>query len=115
MAGVLLLGPTLPSSKFEDSPVGGRLSHFQDHWKFSPWAHSVVSKGLGWKWLKSPPPLKWFFQPEMPVLKEYISKMLVKRVIESCKRLRFQGRLFDVPKSNGDRRVILDLGASVSR
>ena len=96
-------------SRVEDSPVGGRLSLFQDRWKFSPWAHSVVSNGLGWKWLNTPPPLKRFFQTETPVLKEYISKMLVKRAIERCKRLRFQARLFDVPKPNGDRRVILDL------
>ena len=30
--------------------VGGRLFHFRDKWKFSPWAHSVVSRGLGWSW-----------------------------------------------------------------
>ena len=33
----------------EDLPVGGRLKWFKDQWAFDPWAHSVVSQGLGWK------------------------------------------------------------------
>ena len=91
-------------------PVGGRLYHFRDRWTFSPWAHSVVSNGLGWKWDPSPPPLRPFFQPETPELKDYVSKMSSKGVIEECQSLRFQGRLFSVPKKDSaERRVILDL------
>ena len=91
-------------------PVGGRLFHFRDRWTFSPWAHSVVSNGLGWEWNPSPPPFRPFFQPETQELQDYVSKMASKGVIEECKSLRFQGKLFSVPKKDSaERRLILDL------
>ena len=43
--------------------VGGRLVHFKNRWTFSPWAHSIVSQGLGWSWtMGKPPRLYKFFQ-----------------------------------------------------
>ena len=66
--------------------------------------------GLGWEWLPSPPPLRPFYQRETPELKEYVSKMTSKGVIEECSSLRFQGRLFSVPKRDStERQVIPDL------
>ena len=56
----------------ETFPVGGRLSHFRDKWTFSPWAHSIVSKGLGWSWIEGQPPRgKSFYQELAPLLLEY--------------------------------------------
>ena len=100
----------IPPIAIEMLPVGGHLYHFQDRWTFSPWAHSVVSNGLGWEWDASPPPLRPFYQRETQVLRENVSKMSSKGVIEECQSLRFQGRLFSVPKrDSAERRVILDL------
>ena len=50
--------------------VGCRLFHFRHRWTFNPWAHSIVSKGLGWKWLQSPPRPRTFFQEETLLLTE---------------------------------------------
>ena len=47
--------PPVPLGDGEVNPsiemiqVGGRLHHFAKRWEFSPWAHSIVSKGLGWE------------------------------------------------------------------
>ena len=102
----------LPDRINEPLPVGGRLSHFQDKWTFSPWAHSIVSRGLGWEWILPPPQLKPFRQNPTPLLREYTRKMLEKGVIEPCRSLRFQGHLFSRPKKDpADRRVLLDLKA----
>ena len=43
-----------PSSKLEDSPVGGRLSLFQDRWDFFPLGTLGGIHGLEWKWLNTP-------------------------------------------------------------
>ena len=94
----------------EEIPVGGRLTHFRQNWLFSPWAHSIVSKGLGWAWVTTPPKLQPFYQKPTPFLKEYVRELLSKNVIKRTKSIKFQGRLFCVPKRNSDKkRVILDL------
>ena len=41
---------TCPATNNEELPVGGHLALFQHQWHFSPWALSVISNGLGWKW-----------------------------------------------------------------
>ena len=85
-----------PNEKFS---VGGRLFHFRDKWTFSPWAHSIVSKGLGWSWEPNQPPsCKVFYQKPTPLLQEYVQELLSKAVIKRVKHLKFQGRLFCVPK-----------------
>ena len=90
--------------------VGGRLMNFSSHWISSKWGHSVVSKGLGWKWIKTPPLFKRFYQPSTQVLEDYVQQMLQKGVIEPCRSLKFQGRLFSVPKKDSlELRTILDL------
>ena len=73
----------------EELPVGGRLFHFRKNWEFNPWAHSVVSKGLGWQWLETPPHLRQFYQPTTPFLEEYVQDLLDKSVIRKVKSLRF--------------------------
>ena len=94
----------------EPLQVGGRLAHFKNSWMFSSWAHSIVSKGLGWSWVDRPPRLKSFFQEVTPFLKEYVQDLLARAVIKKAKSLKFQGRLFCVPKKDSDKkRVILDL------
>ena len=91
-------------------PVGGRLRLFKEQWSFDPWAFSVISKGLGWKWVSPPPRTKTFFQPSTSFLDDYVQDLLNKRVIKPSKSLQFQGRLFCVPKKDSDKkRVILDL------
>ena len=85
-------------------PVGGRLAYFKNKWAFNSWAHSIVSKGLGWAWLDRPPHPKRFFQEETPLLKDYVQDLLSKAVIRKAKSLKFQGRLFCVPKRNSDKK-----------
>ena len=97
-----------PNEKLQ---VGGRLFHFKNRWSFSPWAQSIVSKGLGWAWrTKTPPPIKRFFQEPTPMLQSYVKDLLSKFVVRKIKNIKFQGRLFCVPKRDShQKRVILDL------
>ena len=90
-------------------PTGGRLSHFRAAWAHSEWATRLVSKGLGWRWRHPPPFPALFQQRSTPVLRNFLAEMLAMGVVEPAKFLRFQGRLFSVPKRNGGQRVILDL------
>ena len=69
----------------ESLPVGGRLFHFRHQWTFLKWAHSIVSRSLGWKWASSPPPLRTFHQRETPKLFQLVSTIIEKSVIEKCK------------------------------
>ncbi|XP_066986092.1 uncharacterized protein [Macrobrachium rosenbergii] len=93
----------------EPLQVGGSLYLYRDHWAFSPWAHSIVSKGLGWSWIEGPPPLVRFYQTPTPDLLDY-AKDLLKKAVKKVRHLKFQGRLFSLPKKDSDnRRVILDL------
>ena len=90
--------------------VGGRLFHFRNKWTFSKWAHSIVSKGLGWEWTSPPPETRLFHQKATPLLSQYVTTMLEKGTIEPCRSIRFQGFLFSRPKKDSvERRVILDL------
>ena len=103
-------GEVVPTPLNETIPVGGRLTFFRQEWSFDPWAHSVVSRGLGWAWKSTPPPLRSFYQEETPAIKSYVQDLLAKSVVKKAKSLRFQGRLFCVPKKDSDKeRVILDL------
>ena len=101
--------PTCPALNNEELPVGGRLALFKDRWHFSPWAVSVISNGLGWKWRSSPPKLRRFYQRPTPFLREYVDDLLARRVVCPAKSLSFQGRLFCVPRNTPPKRVILDL------
>ena len=91
---------TLNNRESEQFPVGGRLARFKDQWNFDPWAFSVVSNGLGWRWSSPPPKLRTFFQQPTPFLEEYVQDLLQKKVIRSARSLKFQGRLFCVPKKD---------------
>ena len=75
--------------------VGGRLLHFKDRWSFSPWAQSIVSKGLGWSWKgEGPPPLKKFFQKPTQLLQTYVRDLLSKSVIKKIKSINSRGVSF---------------------
>ena len=87
----------------EELPVGGRLKAFKDQWTFDPWAQSLVTNGLGWKWRLRPPRFERFFQPTTPYLEEYVRDLLQKGVIRYAKSMKFQGRLFHVPKKDSDK------------
>ena len=90
--------------------MGGRLTGFAQAWRSSPWAHNVVKRGLGWKWLEDPPPYHPFHQPATPLLESFVQTLLESGAIERTRFLAFQGPLFSVPKKGTDkRRVILDL------
>ena len=95
-----------PSEYF---PVGGRLAHFRQQWAFDPWAFSIVSKGLGWSWVTNLPSPNRFFQEPTPFLAEYVQELLSKSVIKKAKSLRFQGRLFCVPKRDSDKKRVICL------
>ena len=93
-----------------DSEVGCRLQRFSSRWAFSPWAQNILAQGLGWEWIRPPPPRKSFFQKETPLLLDFVQTMLEEGAIEKCRNLSFQGRLFDLPRKDSDkRRQVLDL------
>ena len=92
-------------------PVGGRLGRFKAAWTFSPWSSSIVSNGLGWGWKRRPPRRRRrFYQEPTPFLTDYVAELLSKKVAKRVRSIKFQGRLFCVPKKNTTKmRVILDL------
>ena len=86
-----------------------RLFRFRTAWKG---AHheSVIKKGLSWSWEKTPPPPKILDQQTSPDQDRQLVKMRRKRVIEKAKVVRFQSRIFSVPKKDSQEdRTILDL------
>ena len=113
LPGVVPLEDGVPEGHIpnEEFRVGGRLVHFKKRWTFSPWAHSIVSKGLGWSWKTgNPPRLQKFFQKPTRLLKSYVKDLLSRLVIKKINKIKFQGLLFCVPKRDTNRkRVILDL------
>ncbi|XP_064096545.1 uncharacterized protein LOC135208375 [Macrobrachium nipponense] len=99
-----------PQHLNEDSQVGGRLYHFRHRWRFSNWVQSIVSRGLGWSWIEGPPPPNTFYQEPTQELVDYSQELLQKGAVLRTRNLKFQGRLFSVPKKGTDKRqVILDL------
>ena len=78
-------------------PVGGRLYKFRASWKGA--AYESAIKGLSWSWLKEPPPLKEFPQQTSESLDAQMVKLRKKRVIEKG-RIKFQSRVFPVPKTH---------------
>ena len=92
-----------------DSPVGGRLARFAVAWEGAPrWARSIVQGGLAWNF-KEKPPRSWpTVEPHASLFPE-LEAMLVKEVIEPCRRPKFGAKLFPVPKPDGSIRMIIDL------
>ena len=90
-------------------PVGGRLYKFRASWQGA--AHeSVIKTGLSWSWESEPPPLKEFHQPTSESLDTQISKLRKKRVIEKTRSIKFQSRVFRVPKRDSpEDRWVIDL------
>ena len=69
-------GRAKTSPRIENFPVGGRLALFRESWRFDPWAFSVVSNGLGWRWIRRPPPPRRFYQQPTPFLEDYVQELL---------------------------------------
>ena len=71
---------------------------------------SIVRLGLSWQWKAAPPSLKSLYQKPSPILDKYITELLHKKVVEKVFKIKWQSRLFSVPKKEStERRVILDL------
>ena len=105
-------GPGRSSRNQVDStiPVGARLFRFRRQWKDLGTNHHVVSKGLGWGWLRAPPPHVPFGQKRDSRIVSFIREMLSKKVIEEVSSIRWQSKVFVVPKKEqGENRIILDL------
>ena len=91
-------------------PIGARLFAFRKEWTNSP-HFTMVGKGLSWTWsatrLPNRPKIK---QNTSPTLDLFVREMSRKKVIEPVNHIRWQSRLFTVPKKDSDKeRVILDL------
>ena len=90
-------------------PVGGRLFRFKEAWRGSAF-ETVVTKGLSWTWVKEPPPLEELYQQTSPDLDQKLVKLKKIRVIEKVQKIKFQSRLFLVPKKDSpEGRLIIDL------
>ena len=91
--------------------MGGRLAHFKRAWGQSQrWQRSIVKIGVSWRWVSDPPLAKPNLIRGKPDLDPLVSDFLEKGVVKpfphkSC----FVSRIFTVPKSDGSKRLILDL------
>ena len=92
-------------------PVGGRLFRFRATWRGA--AHeSIISKGLSWSWVRNPPPPETLQQRTSYKMEERIKKLYRWKVIEKAKTIKWQSRLFMVPKKDSiEDRLIVDLSA----
>ena len=90
-------------------PVGGRLFSFRATWRGA--AHeSIISKGLSWQWEKKPPPPQEIQQRTSTKMTEKVRKLHKLKVIEKVKNIKWQSRLFMVPKKDSEEeRLIVDL------
>ena len=90
--------------------VGGRLLEFAVAWNGDPWAKSIITQGLRWRWT-SPPPLSDLVpQKASDVLVGYVLEMLRKGVVVPFSGKGVQNHLFSRPKKGTDKlRVILNL------
>ena len=95
--------------KSKSYPVGGRLHKFKRAWKGAAF-ESTVSKGLTWSWNGRPPSKIEFQQQTSPTLDQKLEKLNKLRVIEKTSKIKFQSRLFLVPKKDDpEERLIIDL------
>lgn len=94
---------------YPKTPVGGRLFRFRTAWKGAHY-ESVVKQGLSWTWNETLPPPEIIEQESSPEMDGMLVKLRRKRVIEEAKILRWQSRLFTVPKKDStEDRLIIDL------
>ena len=69
-----------------------------------------MTKGLSWTWHKIPPLAQILDQASSRVSNKILNVLRRKRVIEKAKIVKFQSRIFTVPKKNStEERLILDL------
>ena len=90
-------------------PVGGRLYKFRAAWRGAAY-ESIIKNGLSWSWEKQPPPVEEFVQQTSPDLELLLKKLRKKRVLERAKTIKFQSRVFTVPKKDSpEGRWVMDL------
>ena len=90
-------------------PVGARLYPFRKAWQGAT-HEGTVRLGLSWNWQYQPPKLKRLRQRHSKALDRILRELKRKRVIEKARQLRWQSRLFTVPKRDSQEdRLILDL------
>ena len=95
--------------KLKNIPVGGRLHKFRQAWKGAAF-ESVIKNGLSWSWKNAPPVKKDIQQQTSPALDWKVKKLSNLRVIEKTPKIKFQSRLFLVPKKDDpEERLIIDL------
>ena len=89
--------------------VGGRLFRFRKTWKGA--AHeSIITKGLTWSWVGHPPPPKELQQRTSQEMDQQVKKLYRLKVIEKTDYIKWQSRLFMVPKKDSSEgRLIIDL------
>ena len=89
--------------------MGARLFRFRKAWQGAT-HEGIIKTGLSWSWKKRPPVLKRIHQKTSTKLDRLIKQLRRKRVIEKAKFLKWQSRLFTVPKKDSaEDRLILDL------
>ena len=99
----------MPNNDSQRIPVGARLYPFRKRWQGA--AHEGIIKiGLSWTWKRRPPKLKRLRQRHSKALDLILKELRQKRVIEKARQMRWQSRLFTVPKRDPQKdRLILDL------
>ena len=99
----------MPNNDSYKIPVGARLYPFRKRWQGA--AHGgTIKVGLSWTWKRRPPKLKRLRQRHSKALDLILKELQRKRVIEKATQIRWQSRLFTVPKRDPHMdRLILDL------
>lgn len=97
-----------------DAPVRGRLSLFLPSWavgRAPKWAMDVIRRGYHWEWHHPLPKLSTpLLSHQNPIVTELVEKLLLKGAIyevplQPC----LLSRIFQVPKSDGSYRLVMDL------
>ena len=89
--------------------MGARLYSFRRAWVGAP-QEGLIRKGLSWSWKIRPPKIKRLKQQHNPILDQIVKKLVSKKVVEKTNHLKWQSRLFSVPKRESkEERPILDL------
>ena len=93
-----------------DSFLGGRLFYFANRWREFEGLVRLMKRGITWKWKIQPPTFKLKFQKQTRSLDMYVRELLERQIIIETNYIRFQGKLFQVPKKDSSEyRTILDL------
>ena len=108
-----MLETPIPLEENSDA-VGGRLQFFATAWKVSrapKWSQNIVKRGYHWQWSCSPPQLTMpKLMVQNSVVTSLVEDLLLKGAIyEVPPQLCLLSRIFEVPKSDGTFRLVIDL------